>query len=370
MSIIQRPSTSDEKLSICIVNTHFFDTVGGSQLQCDIIAEELQKRGHKVTYLAVDGKDKTYNTSYSVVGVKRNGGLIGKKISNIDPDILYWRFNKKFFYKSLKSSANNNMKVVFAVSNIRDLQPLSATLRSPISIQNFKNYVLKNIVSLFNHLGFFYVDALTVNNENQLDLSIKSTKIYVPNATNVKSDIFKWHKPFVLWVANIKDRKQPELFVKLARNFVHKEVDFLMMGKIEDQKYEWLQDQNKVSENFHYLGSQPIEKVNGALKESLFLVTTSTPEGFSNNIIQAWLQATPVVAYEFDPGGLIQEHELGYVSSGDFNRFSENVEKMIDDVNLRTHLGEKSLEFACDHFSTNKTIDLLENLFYNILKKK
>lgn len=368
MSLNGKTNSTQKKLSVVIVNTHFHDTVGGSQLQCDIIAEELHKRGHKITYLAVDGKDQTYNTPYNVVGIKRDGMLIGKRISEIKPDILYWRFNKKSFFKSIKL-ANSGMKVVFAVSNIRDLQPLSARVNSPASIKNFRNYVLKNIVSLYNHLGFFYVDALTVNNENQLPLSSITPRIYVPNATNVKTETFSWPKPFVLWVANIKDRKQPGLFVKLAENFVQKDIDFLMMGKLEDHSYDWIKDQKRVPGNFHYLGPQPIEKVNGALKESLFLVTTSTPEGFSNNIIQAWLQAKPVVAYEFDPGGLIAKNDLGYVSNGNFDLFLDNAGSMIDDKELRERLGEKSLHFANKHFSTKKTADLLEELFYKILNE-
>lgn len=367
MSLVSKYNSEKKKLSVVIVNTHFHDKVGGSQLQCDIIAEELHNRGHKITYLAVDGKNHRYNTPYSVIGVKRDGVLIGRRITEIKPDILYWRFNKKFFYKSVKSSANSHMKVVFAVSNIRDLKPLSATLKSPVSIKNLRDFVLKNTVSLFNHLGFSYVDAVTVNNENQLSLSSINPKIYVPNATNIKTENFSWPKPFILWVANIKDRKQPGLFVELARNFEHSEIDFLMMGKLEDHSYNWIKDQKKVPGNLHYLGPQPIEKVNGALKESLFLVTTSTPEGFSNNIIQAWLQEKPVVAYEFDPGGLIGENKLGYVSDGNFDLFSDNVGRMIDDAGLRERLGKKSLQFANEHFSTKESTDLLENLFYKIL---
>ena len=367
MHVNKSRSTSTKKLTICIVNTHFYDTIGGSQLQCDIIATELHNRGHNITYLAIDGKEKEYNTPYSVDSVKRDGLSIGKRISEINPDILYWRFNKKFFYKSVKSSAKDKMKIIFAVSNIRDLQLFSSRLKRPISIKNLAEYIQKNLVSLFNHLGFSYVDALTVNNENQLSLSSIEEKIYVPNATVEKTEIFNWPKSFVLWVANIKDRKRPELFVELAKKVQQKEVDFLMMGKLEDQGYSWLKDQKKIPNNFYYLGPQPIEKVNGALKECLFLVTTSTPEGFSNNIIQAWLQEKPVVAYQFDPGDLISKNVLGFVSDGNFDRFLEYVNKLIEDRELRERLGKKSLHFANNHFSSKKTADLLEEFFYKIM---
>ncbi|MCG2590668.1 hypothetical protein [Rhodohalobacter sulfatireducens] len=40
-------------MKIAVVNTHFVDEIGGSQLQCDLKADELEKRGYDVTYLAI-----------------------------------------------------------------------------------------------------------------------------------------------------------------------------------------------------------------------------------------------------------------------------------------------------------------------------
>jgi len=356
-----------KKISIAIVNTHIQDTVGGSQLQCDIIAEELYKRGHRVSYIAVGGCNNSYNTIYNVIGVKRESEAIRKAIMNSAPDVLYWRFNKKFFYKSVKKPSQKGIKIVFAVSNIRDLQPYSARLSKGSGITGLKEFILKNIVSRYNHMGYSYVDALTVNNKNHLSLSPITPKKYVPNATTQKSKSFTWKKPYVLWVANIKNRKQPELYVNLAKNFERRDIDFLMMGKIEDNSYNWLSKEDSVPENFHYLGPQPIETVNGALKNSLFLVTTSTPEGFSNNIIQAWLQGKPVIAYEFDPGGLIESNRLGKIANGDFNMFLKHSEQYIDNQKIRQEAGNRALAFANQYFSTQETIATLEELFYDVL---
>jgi len=367
MSVNKSHLALDKKLTICIVNTHFQDTVGGSQLQCHIIAEELQKRGHSVTYVAIDGHSQVYNTPYTVIGVKRNGYRVGKIISGIKPDILYWRFNKKFFLKSVKTAAENVGRVVFAVSNIRDLQPYSAVLKKPFTFGSIRQFIQKNLVSRYNHFGFSYVDGLTVNNKNQLEMSPVSPSIYIPNAIYTKTAHFKWPRPYVLWVANIKDRKQPDVFVKAAANFMGKGIDFLMMGKLEDEKYNWLNNNEHVPANFHYLGTQHIDVVNGALKHSLFLATTSTPEGFSNNIIQAWFQQKPVVAFEFDPGGYINDHNLGFVSEGNMDQFMNHIEVMITNENLRKEVGRRAFKFANDHFSTEKTVNAIENLFFQIL---
>ena len=353
-------------MKIVLVNTHFEDNIGGSQLQCDIIANELHHRGYDVTYLAID-KRKDYHRDYHVEGVEKNSKAIAKKILKIYPDIVYWRFNKKFFYKSIKPVSREGIKVIFAVSNIKDLQPYNYRWQGRLNLTNLSLFLRKNLLSRINHMGFNYVDALTVNNDEQIDLANVKIKRYIPNAIADKSTEFEWNNPFVLWVANIKDRKRPELFVDLAKQFENKGIDFLMIGERSGDQYRWIAERNGTPSNFYYLGPKPVGEVNAALAASLFLITTSTPEGFSNNIIQAWLQKKPVIAYEFDPGGMIEEYGLGYVSSCDFELFVEKTNELIYNNSLRKELGGKAFKFASEHFSTKKTIDKIESLIKEVI---
>lgn len=355
-------------MEIVLVNTHFVDEIGGSQLQCDLIADELYKRGYDVTYLAIDKKTE-YKRNYKVIGVERNSSAIGKKILQIDPDIVYWRFNKKYFYRSVKALCKKQIKIIFAVSNVRDLQPYNSSWRGELTPFNLFQYVQKNLVSRYNHLGFKYVDALTVNNDEQIDMAEVQFKRYIPNAITTEKKEFNWKNPYVLWVANLKKRKRPEMFVKLSKRFESSGVDFLMIGKLSGDSYEWITKAEKTPSNLHYLGAKDVEVVNAALAKSYFLVTTSTTdEGFSNNIIQAWLQKKPVVAYEFDPGGMIEEQNLGFIAKSDFEELSEMTRKLIENESLRRFLGGKAFEFATQHFSTEKTVDKLESLFKEITK--
>lgn len=354
-------------MKIVVVNTHFVDEIGGSQLQCDIIADELYKRGYDVTYLAIDKKTE-YKRNYKVIGVERDSSAIGRKLLQINPDIIYWRFNKKYFYRSVKEISKKQIKIIFAVSNVRDLQPYNSSWRGELNPSNLFQYIQKNLVSRYNHLGFKYVDALTVNNDEQIDMAEIPLKRYIPNAITTEKKEFSWKKPYVLWVANLKKRKRPELFVKLSKRFENCGVDFLMIGKRSGDSYEWITKTEKTPSNLHFLGAKDVEVVNAALAQSLFLVTTSTSdEGFSNNIIQAWLQKKPVVAYEFDPSGMIEEQNLGFLAKSDFEEFSEMTRKLIDNESLKKDLGNKAFEFATQHFSTKKTVDKLEELFNDVL---
>lgn len=354
-------------LKILIVNTHFEDTIGGSELQCDIIAEGLHDRGYEVTYLAID-KKKEYNRPYKIIGTERSSTDIAEKILKIRPDVLYWRFNKRFFYKSVKPASMSGIKVIFAVSNIKDLLAYNIQWQGPLNFINIMSYFRKSLLSRINHLGFKYVDALTVNNEEHIDMADMQIRRYIPNAITDKKRDFFWKNPFILWVANIKDRKRPELFVELANRLVEYQVDLLMIGNIQDNQYNWIADGSNTPSNFYYLGPKEIDEVNGAISKSLFIAATSTPEGFSNNIIQAWLQKKPVVAYEFDPGGMIAKHSLGFVCNSSFELFVNKSCELILNKEMREQLGEKAYLFAKENFSTNKTIDKIETLIKDVIQ--
>jgi len=42
-------------MRIAIINQHPDFTLGGSEIQCDLFAQELAARGHEVYYLAING---------------------------------------------------------------------------------------------------------------------------------------------------------------------------------------------------------------------------------------------------------------------------------------------------------------------------
>jgi len=357
-------------MKIVIVNTHMADHLGGSQIQCDVIAEGLNARGYDVTYLAIDKQsDYRANYCYKVVGVKRGSRNISNKIMAIEPDIVYWRFNKRYFYKCVKQISKTDAKIIFAVSNIKDLQPYSDPLPKRFTVPAIRNFIIRNLLSRYNHFGFMYVDGITVNNEEQLPLSPIIKSKYVPNAISNKRIDFTWDKPFVLWVANIKKRKRPDIFVKLAEEFESDNLDFIMVGNISDNKFDWIASKTKLPSNFHYLGTKTLEEVNGILAASLFLITTSTPEGFSNNMIQAWLQGKPVIAYEFDPGGKIEKHQLGYVAHNSFETLVKKTRLLLENEILRSLTGEKAETFANNYFSIDKTIGELEDLIMDVSEK-
>ena len=349
-----------------IVNTHMADHLGGSQIQCDLIANGLYERGHDIIYLAIDKVTDDYKTKYPVIGVSRNSNDLAKKIVEIDPDILYWRYNKRYFYKTVKRVANKRIKIIFAVSNIKDLQEFGNPVLGKPNLKNILRYLKRKLRNRYNHLGFRYVDGLTTNNIEHLAYSSVEKKQYIPNAITDKISEFEWPRPYILWVANIKKRKRPEIYIQSAKQFENEGIDFLMVGKISDSSYNWIQQSNQIPSNVHYLGQKTVEEVNGILSGSLFLITTSTPEGFSNNLIQAWMQKKPTISFEFDPEGHISREKLGIVCDNDRHKFYSAISKLLNNPVAREQMGARAGKFAENYFSKQKSIDLIESFMLKL----
>ena len=177
---------------------------------------------------------------------------------------------------------------------------------------------------------------------------------------------FEWKRPYVLWVANLKFHKNPEKFVELAEHFEESGVDFLMVGKIQDNRYAYLQSSENLPRNLYYLGPKSLEEVNGMLKSSLFLVHTCDPEGFGNNFIQAWLQAKPTISLYFDPESIIYNNRLGFVS-GSLEQMAKDVKKLIKNEQLRIEIGQRAKNFAQQHFDPEPNVRKLDRFFIETL---
>jgi glycosyltransferase involved in cell wall biosynthesis len=354
-------------LSIAIVNQHRQDMLGGSEIQCDIIASGLSQRGHQVHYLAVAGTPgRDYGTPYAVHPVERTAKAIAAEVLALKPDIVYWRFNKHCFARAVRIIRGAGIPIVFSVSHVRDvsrfyLEPHA----SRNGIKGLRRAIKESLRLLWEHRGFAHIDALVSNNPDLLGKVAVARQMHIANSMTGACETFSWPRPYCLWVANIKDRKQPEKFVELATALQDAGVDFLMVGQVQSESYRSLLAAGPP--NFHFLGAKSIEQVNGMLAASLFLVHTCHPEGFSNNFIQAWLQAKTVVSLAFDPGGLLESESLGFHSRGSMESFVAQTRHLIESPEIAAERGRHAQAYAKTRFSPDKNVAQLETLFLQIL---
>lgn len=354
-------------MKIAIINRHPKDVIGGSEIQCDGIAARLSNRSHQVYYIAPShGTTKDFETNYEVVQVRSNAHAIAEAVLKIQPDIVYWRLNKYHFYRAAKKIAKANIPIVFAVSHISDTQPWSCRENMLSGIKQFLRGFKQGIKNVYNHQGFRHIKGVTViNPEHLYQIPIKD-QCFVPNTISDYSIPFSWPRPFIVWVSNIKPAKQPELFIKLAKEFKDQNIDFLMVGSIQYTEYNWIENENNNTPNFHYLGSKSLKEVNGVIEQSQFLIHTCKPEGFGSVFLQAWLKRKPTISLGFDPGSYIRLNDLGGYVDNNWDKFVERTQTLVNDANERKEIGTRAYEFATETFSAENSTMVLESFLSKI----
>jgi glycosyltransferase involved in cell wall biosynthesis len=121
--------------------------------------------------------------------------------------------------------------------------------------------------------------------------------------------------PTVVWVANLKLWKRPEVFVRLAQALRDLDgVKFLMLGEAPSGSQQWceaLMQNIAATPNLTYLGHRPQDEVNRVLARACIFVNTSVHEGFPNTFIQAWLRDAVVVSLTVNPDQVLDSNQIG-----------------------------------------------------------
>lgn len=366
-------------MRILIINQHMDNILGGSEIQCDLIANNLKNFGHEITYGAINSVDK-HEREYNVYPIKKLSIKSFIHILNeIKPDVVYWRYNKKFFLISSFICRLKKCKFVFSISHVNDVTKWvnNSKIYDENLIKKIKKYFynkFKMMIGRINYYGYYFTDGVVSLKEDLLSYIPKNiskeNKIHIYNSMNLKiRNEFKWNKPYIVWVANIKKSKNPEMYIELARKFEDKDLDFIMIGKIQDKAYDYILDINSLPKNVHYLGLKTVSEVDEILDKSLFMVHTCNPEGFGNNFIQSWLSGKPTISLYFDPDNIIQDNNIGYVS-GTLEQMQSDVRKLIENNELRSEMGNKAKHIAQELFNPYKNAKKLEVFLDKIVNSR
>jgi glycosyltransferase involved in cell wall biosynthesis len=115
----------------------------------------------------------------------------------------------------------------------------------------------------------------------------------------------------VLWVANLRPLKRPEVLFQLARQLP--ELRFHMIGGPMtggEALFRAVAAEAATLPNVTFHGPVPYHAVGGFFSRARVFANTSSIEGFPNTYLQAWANGVPVVAF-IDPQGLLSRLSLG-----------------------------------------------------------
>ena len=192
--------------------------------------------------------------------------------------------------------------------------------------------------------ALFLLECIIAQTEHQGDLLQqyygRRPSAIIPNFHPFPQEVFEKGKEIrVVWIANMKPLKQPEVFVRMARDLLGmRGVKFIMIGRAYNTKWdrEMLKEMSAL-ENLEYLGERSLDEVNEVLAKAHIFVNTSTYEGFPNTFIQAWMRKVPVVSLNVNPDNVIDHKGIGFFSKT-YEQLVKHITILINDTKLRNEM--------------------------------
>ena len=315
------------KTRLCIVmGAHWAAHMGGAQYQVKCLLDVLTKRSDFDTYyLARRTLQQGRQDGYEIVriGSRRRGPgrflsdlwSLYQALKRLRPAVIYQRGLKAYTGVCAYYSLRHGARMVFHIAHDSDVRLAQFSKWGPSALLRR----LERRIAEFGMRRANVIVAQTRDQERMLlaEFGLKATAVVpnfhpIPDADDPRR---AGDRIRILWVANFKAKKNPEIFVDLAEAFLDRsDVEFVMIGRAGGSVYAQLHERIKRLRNLEYLGELPIEVVNDELARSDIFVNTSSAEGFPNTFIQAWLRGTPVVSCFVDPDACLSQGHAGIVA--------------------------------------------------------
>jgi glycosyltransferase involved in cell wall biosynthesis len=170
----------------------------------------------------------------------------------------------------------------------------------------------------------------------------------------------------IVWIANLKDIKRPELFLDLTEMMLTvPNIRFTMIGAQyadhQREKQEYINKRLSRLPNTDYLGELPQDKVNAILSRAHVLVNTSISEGFSNTFIQAWMREVPVYSLGVNPDNMLNDG-LGKCCQSLEELASSLKQLATVDTSVISQAGMQARNTAISSFSMKNAEELIDIL--------
>ncbi|MCP5184617.1 MAG: glycosyltransferase family 4 protein [Pseudomonadales bacterium] len=363
---------------VILVPFHFFKAQGGAEYQASLLSDWIaHNTEHELYYLARWTPDDCTPFPYKIVhfsapkffestrwGLTPDGFSLFRELNRIRPDVIFTTIASAYAGLAAIYGKMKSVPLVWRAASDRDLS------RNPfVEAQRPMNLLDK---ALFIY-GIRSAAKVIVQTEYQANALLR---VHGRRADAVIANFH--HAPeslapcppgrkVIIWIANQKALKRPEIFVRLAEDFREEAgVEFHMIGKNQGGKaYADLFEEASKLPNFHYHGKQPIEFVNDLVARSYLLLNTSEYEGFPNTLIQAWIRGVPTLTLSVDPDGMMVRSGAGKLC-GSYDVLKTALADLLADESKRNSMGAAAKDFADDNFSmvnARRYLDVMEQAF-------
>ncbi|MCK9532416.1 MAG: glycosyltransferase [Gammaproteobacteria bacterium] len=339
--VVQSRATKPRRRRLCvIIPTHWSALMGGAQYQAKVLIDRLLQDGdYAIDYLARRVDEHHRPAGYRIIrigdtqGLHRHSMLFDARkllriLHAIRPDVIYQQVGCVYTGVAAHYAKHAHCNLVWQIASDIDVTPWHGRRRLDMPLRYLEKRILE--------YGIRYSTHIVAQTEQQRALLLhhygREPDALVRNFHPLPTEPLAKTAPVkILWVANIKKVKQPEIFIRLARELGGTGAQFVMIGAPAETR-EWqasLETQMALAPQLSYLGAQPQEEVNRLLAEAHLLVNTSEYEGFSNTFIQAWMRQVPVVSLNVNPDGVFDGERMGLCAHGDYPTLRDGIARLI-----------------------------------------
>ncbi len=362
------------KIRLCIVmGSHWAAHMGGAQYQVKCLLDVITKRSDFETYyLARRTPENLQQAGYEIVRIgsaRRGAGRflsdlrsLYQTLRDLRPSVVYQRGLKAYTGVCALYCARYGARFVFHIAHDSDVcHPQYQGWAPSTMLRRLERRIAEYGLRRANVIVAQTTDqASTLRAEYGLEATATVPNFHPVPAVSVRRNDTRHIR--IIWVANFKPKKNPEIFVDLAEAFADRPaVEFVMIGRSGRRGYSQLHERMKRLHNLKYLGELPIERVNEELSVSDIFVNTSSSEGFPNTFIQAWLCCVPVVSCFVDPDACLSKGRAG-ILAGDRERLISVVGELLEDRSRIRELGESARAYGYANHHPDRAQRLVELL--------
>jgi len=363
------------RLRLCVVTPlHSSTSMGGAEYQMSCLLDALVLTGrYEIHYLAAWTSTDSQPHGYRIVPVGKRSGMprfgfimhakpLLRALKQIGPDVIYQRVACGYTGLAAYYARRHGTRLIWHVSSDSDV--------APAAVDTGRNPVRRILEKRSIEYGIRHARHIVTQTAVQARLLEKhygrTADAVIPNFHPEPRETIDKNGPIsVVWVANLKPLKQPEVFVRLAEKLSNLAgIRFVMIGAPAHGSGDriWNEDlMNRIrgTSNLAYLGQKSQQAVNELLARAHVLVNTSLYEGFPNTFIQAWLREVPVVSLHVDPDGVMAREAIG-IYAGSEERLAEAVTAYITDPTRRALEGRRARHYAMQRHSLNNARPLAQ----------
>lgn len=321
---------------------------GGAERQMMLLARSLAHRGLRVAHIVFEPHDPVVLPPHLTLVRRENddgkrspaGGLreaarVWRALSAADARVVIVRAATPAVGVASLFCRRHRRKLIFSSATDSDFAPPGASARS--------------LSSTLYRLGVRTSDTVVVQSRDQVDLAPRlhprrDEIVHIPSFCEPADDGIgnRSARTSFLWIGRIRAEKAPLRFVDLARSVPNGLFTMIPIVLNAEHEFGRLQDAARDVKNLELRERVPHSQLMEMISSAVAVVNTSTDEGMPNVFLEAWARGTPVLTLECDPGGVVEQRELGIAAGGSWDRFVAGARELLDESFPRIELSRRA----------------------------